>query len=244
MEYMENLCYKIIGYVNRCFKDAFISEGRSYDGSLYNFIFIIVRKVNTGKKILFPVVFWCKYDRIKRRVYNRLKNNLMKKYGLHFIRSNNISIMSYEHQPQFSPRNSKGVDNGIDPNHVITNIEVDIVNSDIRCKKYFWICAVNRNYEEDVDFNLPIPAKKLYQLTLTHFNYTADQLQKLVDTNEKYRQEHFGTWSREYQDKVLLPDTLNHDWTAFKQLHNKAFGYDPDDGFEITFGPCAKICDE
>ena len=91
---------------------------------------------------------------------------------------------------------------------------------------------------------MPIPAKKLYQLTLTHFNYTADQLQKLVDTNEKYRQEHFGTWSREYQDKVLLPDTLNHDWTAFKRLHNKAFGYDPDDGFEITFGPYAKICDE
>lgn len=87
---------KLNSYIEKCFADAFKSEKREYDKKSYSFEYIIIYDSrNTGH---FYPILTCKYDRVLRRVYFRLKNNIAKYFDIVYGDTEDfgVSIDSYE----------------------------------------------------------------------------------------------------------------------------------------------------
>lgn len=205
---------QIINYVDKCFHDAFASEGKEYNTDHFMFRFFIVSDLVNHKDILYPIRLWCKYNRVERRVRYRLENNLEKNMGLHFIRTDEIAIMDYEY-----PKNCS-----LDPNHYICFISVDLGKK----TKQFYISAVNRDYETGVDFDKVIPAKKLYSLVKSYHNINDDEIKRIKET--------FGE-----HPMLYLPNEVLGSYHEFEELHKKTFGYLPSEGYQIIPGPGVKI---
>lgn len=73
---------RLDSYIEKCFKDAFLSEEREYNKKLYSGEYVIIYdSKNVGH--FYPVMS-CKYDRILRRVDFRLENNIKKNFDLVF----------------------------------------------------------------------------------------------------------------------------------------------------------------
>ena len=75
MKYSEE---KLRKYIKKCFSDAFKSENHSYNEKMWSFEWIMIKN-NKGMYQLYPIA-QCKYQRVLRRVYYRLKNNLPKNF--------------------------------------------------------------------------------------------------------------------------------------------------------------------
>lgn len=87
---------KLNSYIEKCFVDAFKSEKREYDKKSHSFEYIIIYDSrNIGH---FYPIFTCKYDRVLRRVYFRLKNNIAKYFDIVYGDTEDfgVSIDSYE----------------------------------------------------------------------------------------------------------------------------------------------------
>ena len=76
MKYSEENLRK---YIKQCFEDAFKSENRLYDEKSWYFEWIMIKN-NKGMFQLYPITY-CKYQRVLRRVFHRLKNNLQRNFG-------------------------------------------------------------------------------------------------------------------------------------------------------------------
>lgn len=90
-------------YVEKCFKDAFNAEDREYNRNLYDFEWIMIKNPK-GIYQFYPISSWCKYERIFRRAVNRIKNNIMKNFGIQYGNTDELYCMLHP----------GGV---IDPNH-------------------------------------------------------------------------------------------------------------------------------
>ena len=87
---------RLNSYIEKCFKDAFKSEEREYDKKLYSFEYVIIYD-NKQVGYFYPI-FTCRYDRVLRRVYFRLKNNIAKYFDIVYGDTEDfrVSIDSYE----------------------------------------------------------------------------------------------------------------------------------------------------
>lgn len=211
---------QILKYIDKCFEDAFKSENREFDMNAYNVKYIIVYDMLNKKHIFYPIIFWCKYDRVLRKVKYRMEkedNYMVKNLHLYFGRTDEISIMDYK-----TPANAT-----LDPNHYIAYVEVDSGKKKDPIKHYF-ISAVNQDYDEGVDYDKVIPAKKLYQLVMTYHGLTEEEIKRIHDTDPE-------------SEKLHLPNSVLESYWDFEKLHEKTFGYLPAKGFQILAGPGVKI---
>lgn len=85
---------KIRSYVEKCFRDAYAAEERTYDG-MWKFEYLCIKNYN-GEWQLIPIVCWCKYARIIRRVIHRLENNMKKNFGLIYGRTDDLRYLFYD----------------------------------------------------------------------------------------------------------------------------------------------------
>ena len=89
-EYSEK---KLRGYITKCFQDAFKSEQRAYDESLFDFDWIMIKnKSGIWQLYLFA---WCKYARVLTKVLYRVENNLMKNFGIHYRDTDELRCLFY-----------------------------------------------------------------------------------------------------------------------------------------------------
>ena len=90
MKYTENNIRK---YVEKCFRDAFKTEGRNYNREDWDFEYVLIKKSN-DIVIMCPIIR-CKYSRILRKVDYRLAQNLMKNFGIAYKETDNTVCYFY-----------------------------------------------------------------------------------------------------------------------------------------------------
>lgn len=88
MKYSEE---KLRKYVERCFKDAFEAEGREFDKDKFSFEWVMVKN-KEGAYQLYSTID-CAYRKVVTRVVYRLKNNLMKNFGIHYMDTDSMRCM-------------------------------------------------------------------------------------------------------------------------------------------------------
>lgn len=91
MKYSEENLRK---YIKQCFEDAFKAENRLYDEKSWSFEWIMIKN-NKGMFQLYPITY-CKYQRVLRRVFYRLKNNLQRNFGLLYEDTDDLRCLIYE----------------------------------------------------------------------------------------------------------------------------------------------------
>lgn len=79
MNYLES---GIRSYVEKCFMDAFKSEGRDYRRADWDFEYIMVKN-SKGIFQMYPIMK-CRYSRVWQRVNYRLKNNMFRNFGIKY----------------------------------------------------------------------------------------------------------------------------------------------------------------
>ena len=107
---------KINNYIEKCFKDAAKSEGRSLDYYDYEYWYYIF----DNKSI--AIGLSCKYSRILSRVEYRLKNNIKKNFGLDMV-----SLKEYDEYC------------GYDPNFGVCHTEITFKNGK---SKRVWVSHI------------------------------------------------------------------------------------------------------
>lgn len=90
MKYSEE---NLRSYVEKCFNDAFKAENRNYNEKLWSFEWIMIKNP-TGIYQLYPII-WCKFKRVIDRVEHRLRNNLMKNFGIHYGNTDEMRCSFY-----------------------------------------------------------------------------------------------------------------------------------------------------
>ena len=181
-------------YIEKCFKDAFITEKREYDENLWEFEYIIIKNSSNTLQ-LFPVITWCKYDRVLHRVLYRLENNLMKNFGIHYGRTDELRSIFYtsgEIDPNFTTfmfKTSRG------------NISMSIFDAESDSRPN-GECMSAYRYEK---------------LIFKYYGLDANSYNNLSEGD-----------SRKY-----LPNSLNNDWEAFKELYESTFNAQLGSNYEI-----------
>ena len=99
---------KIMSYVERCFKDAFLAEERPYDPNQWSFEYIIIKNDDDAYQLV-PVNLWCKHERVRRRVAYRLENNLYKNFGIIYYDSEDFHVEFYKHPNTIDPTRCKAL---------------------------------------------------------------------------------------------------------------------------------------
>lgn len=90
-EYSEK---KLRGYITKCFQDAFKSEQRAYDESLFDFNWVMIKnKSGIWQLYLFAR---CKYDRVLTKVLYRVEHNLMKNFGIQYGDTSELLCLFYD----------------------------------------------------------------------------------------------------------------------------------------------------
>lgn len=91
MKYSET---NLRNYIEKCFKDSFKAENREYNDKFWGFEWVMIK--NSGGVYQFYPIVWCKFDRVLRHVKYRLKNNLMKNFGVQYGDTDEMRCLLYE----------------------------------------------------------------------------------------------------------------------------------------------------
>ena len=203
------ICSMIEKYASKCFIDAFNAENRTYDESAWSFDFIIIKKDDNPKYYLCPSI-WCKYNRVKNRVLYRMSNNLLKNFGVHFGKDDDLRYITYK-------------EGQIDPNHTRAMFNVK------RSNRLISLSIFTGYYEDEVDWNFSVPANIYRELLLKYFNISSKDL----DVDENIRIRHVQQGDINYQRKYVLPDEfrIGKNWDKFRNLYKDTFNKYPEDGF-------------
>ena len=165
MNYSEE---KIRSYVEKCFKDAFAAEERQYNHKQWNFDYIIIKN-DDGNYQLFPINFWCKFERVISKVRYRLNKNLYKNFGILYGGNAEFNLEFYEK-----------------PNTIDVTRSIALLKTDNGKKKKL-ICVSLLTY--DTLDNLPngvvIPNGIYEKLVLTYHNINAETYRKYLEEDER-----------------------------------------------------------
>lgn len=159
MKYLEK---NLRNYVEKCFKDAYISEGRTYDESDWSFEWVMIKNP-LGIYQLYPIAF-CKYKRVLNKVLRRLKRNLKKNFSIEFKSTSALNghLVNYQ-------------EGTIDYNYTKALFKVD--------KKFYALNLLNDI--DDYDDSKPIPANTYRKLVYKYWNLNDEKYLALPLDSEK-----------------------------------------------------------
>lgn len=171
MKYTENDIRK---YVEKCFRDAFKTEGRNYNREDWNFEYVLIKKSN-DIVIMCPIIR-CKYYRILRKVDYRLAQNLMKNFGIAYKETDNTVCHFYN--------------NGqIDFNYTLAMFQYKNENWALNIEDYS--NPVNKKSGECM------PAYTYEKLLFKYWNITPEIYRTLSFSDEKNSLPHIFHWDWE-----------------------------------------------
>lgn len=88
------LVIKLQNYIDICFRDALMTEGRSPE-SKYEVRWVLVK--NPEGKWQFKVLkLYCQYEKVRRRAMYRLQKNLEKNFGIVWDSPDKFTMLTYE----------------------------------------------------------------------------------------------------------------------------------------------------
>lgn len=171
MKYTENNIRK---YVEKCFRDAFKTEGRNYNREDWDFEYVLIKKSN-DIVIMCPIIR-CKYSRILRKVDYRLAQNLMKNFGIAYKETDNTVCYFYN--------------NGqIDFNYTLAMFQYKNENWALNIEDYS--NPVNKKSGECM------PAYTYEKLLFKYWNITPEIYRTLSFSDEKNSLPHIFHWDWE-----------------------------------------------
>ena len=197
----------IRSYVVKCFKDAFNAEERPYGENLWAFEYVCVKN-SFGTWQLIPLVFWCTYERVRAKVAKRLKNNLMKNFGIHYGRSDDMRYLTYDDSKHYLNYYAT-----IDANWTEAMFQVEV-----RGKLKYISLSLFEGYYDDMPKGECMVAQRFERLLFTYYGMDADTYRSL-DKDDTRRN---------------LPDELHHDWIRYWDLYYKTFGNYPGSNYEFV----------
>lgn len=83
----------IMNYVDRCYRDAFKSEGREYKRDLWSFEYILIRDKNGV--IHMQMFNKCKYGRVQGKVFYRLQRNAERLFNIIVGNTDELRFSAY-----------------------------------------------------------------------------------------------------------------------------------------------------